>query len=78
MFLIECDGKKVLPTGDFRDHGYLGKGLYTMLEKHIIPQGIDVLITEGTNVGQRLKRVLSEQEISSQFRLPQPFTASKE
>jgi ribonuclease J len=39
-----------------------------MLEKHIIPQGIDVLITEGTNVGQRSKSVLSEQEISSQFR----------
>ena len=68
MFLIECDGKKVLHTGDFRDHGYLGKGLYTMLKKHIIPQGIDILITEGTNVGQRSKSVLSEQEISSQFR----------
>ena len=68
MFLIECDGKKVLHTGDFRDHGYLGKGLYTMLKKHIIPQGIDVLITEGTNVGQRSKSVLSEQEISSQLR----------
>jgi ribonuclease J len=68
MFLIECDGKKVLHTGDFRDHGYLGKGLYTMLEKHINTQGIDVLITEGTNVGQRSKSVLSEQEISSQFR----------
>lgn len=68
MFLIECDGKKVLHTGDFRDHGYLGKGLYTMLKKHIIPQGIDVLITEGTNVGQTSKSVLSEQEISSQFR----------
>ena len=68
MFLIECDGKKVLHTGDFRDHGYLGKGLYTMFEKHIIPQGIDVLITEGTNVGQKSKSVLSEQEISSQLR----------
>ena len=68
MFLIECDGKKVLHTGDFRDHGYLGKGLYTMLEKHINPQGIDVLITEGTNVGQRSKSVLSEQEISRQLR----------
>ena len=68
MLLIECDGKKVLHTGDFRDHGYLGKGLYPMLEKYIIPQGIDVLITEGTNVGQRSKSVLSEQEISLEFR----------
>ena len=52
MFLIECDGRKVLHTGDFRDHGYLGKGLYPMLEKYIIPAGIDVLITEGTNAGR--------------------------
>ena len=33
MFLIECDGMKILHTGDFRDHGYLGKGLFPMLEK---------------------------------------------
>jgi len=67
MFLIECDGKKVLHTGDFRDHGYLGKGLYRMLEKYIIPQGIDVLITEGTNVGQTSKSVASEHQIQRQL-----------
>lgn len=27
MFFIECDGKTVLHTGDFRDHGYNGKEL---------------------------------------------------
>ena len=58
MFLIECDGRKVLHTGDFRDHGYLGKGLYPMLEKYIISAGVDVLITEGTNVGQTSKSVI--------------------
>lgn len=26
MFLIEANGKSVLHTGDFREHGYLGKG----------------------------------------------------
>ena len=67
MFLIECDGRKVLHTGDFRDHGYMGKGLYSMLEKYIIPAGIDVLITEGTNVGQTAKSVIPEEEISRQL-----------
>ena len=67
MFLIECDGRKVLHTGDFRDHGYLGKGLYPMLEKYIIPAGIDVLITEGTNVGQISKSVIPEEEIRKQL-----------
>ena len=48
MFLVEADGKRILHTGDFRQHGYLGKGLLPTLEKYIAPQGIDVLITEGT------------------------------
>ena len=67
MFLIECDGRKIFHTGDFRDHGYLGKGLYPMLEKYIIPAGIDVLITEGTNVGQISKSVIPEEEIRQQL-----------
>lgn len=67
MFLIECDGKKILHTGDFRNHGYRGKGLYTMLENHVIPMGIDVLITEGTNVGQYSKSVAPERDICRQF-----------
>ena len=67
MFLIECDGKKILHTGDFRDHGYLGKGLYPTLEKYIIPQGVDVLITEGTNVGQASKSVIPEQALCCQL-----------
>ena len=68
MFLIECEGKKILHTGDFRDHGYLGKGLYSMLEKYIIPASIDVLITEGTNVGQASKSVMPEHKVCSDLR----------
>ena len=67
MFLIECDGKKILHTGDFRDHGYLGKGLSGMLDKYIIPKGIDILITEGTNVGQPAKSIVPENEIRQEF-----------
>lgn len=46
MFLVEAEGKRVLHTGDFRDHGYLGKGLYKVLDKYV--KEVDVLITEGT------------------------------
>ncbi|MFR9543261.1 MAG: MBL fold metallo-hydrolase [Rikenellaceae bacterium] len=46
MFLIEAEGKRILHTGDFRDHGYLGKGLYKVLDIYI--KEVDVLITEGT------------------------------
>lgn len=67
MFLIECDGRKVFHTGDFRDHGYLGKGLYPMLEKYIIPAGVDILITEGTNVGQTSKSVIPEDKICQEL-----------
>lgn len=27
MLLVECDRKRMLQTGDFRDHGFTGKGL---------------------------------------------------
>ena len=28
MLKIQCDGKTVLHTGDFRGHGYMGEGIY--------------------------------------------------
>ena len=45
MFLIEAEGRRILHTGDFRSHGFLGSGL-----KKILPLigHIDVLIIEGT------------------------------
>lgn len=48
MFLIEAGGKKILFTGDFRDHGIAGE--YNTLEKTIKRYigEIDILITEGT------------------------------
>lgn len=33
MFLIEADGKRIWHTGDYREHGYLGKGLFPTLKK---------------------------------------------
>jgi len=46
MFLIECDGKKVLHSGDFRTHGWTGKGVPSLLEQYV--RKVDVLICEGT------------------------------
>jgi len=64
MFLIEAEGKRILHTGDFRDHGYLGKGLLPMIEKLILPQGkIDFLITEGTMLSRLDERVRHENEL---------------
>ncbi|WP_315352707.1 MBL fold metallo-hydrolase RNA specificity domain-containing protein [Phocaeicola abscessus] len=46
MFLIEADGKRIWHTGDYRAHGYMGKGLFPTLKKYAT--NIDTLITEGT------------------------------
>ena len=67
MFLIEANGKRILHTGDFRDHGYLGKGLLPTIKKLILPQGrIDFLITEGTMLSRLGERVLHENELKKE------------
>ena len=45
MFLLDCEGKKILYTGDFRSNGR--KSFEPLLRK--LPK-VDVLITEGTNL----------------------------
>ena len=61
MFLIECEGKRILHTGDFRRHGYLGKGLFPTLEKYI--GKVNILITEGTMLGRSQEQVVTEHQI---------------
>jgi len=63
MLVVECDGKRVLHTGDFREHGYTGGKLMDVIEKYGIAGNIDVLITEGTNIGQADKKVMPEAEV---------------
>lgn len=65
MFLVETPDKKILHTGDYRDHGHRGhiikngKDINVMLEvikcyvRNFGKRKIDVLITEGTMVGTR-------------------------
>ncbi len=48
MFLLEAGGKKILFTGDFREHGIVGRNdrLERMVKKYI--GEVNILITEGT------------------------------
>lgn len=62
MFLIEVEGKRILHTGDFRGHGYLGKGLLPVIEKFI--GQVDVLVIEGTMLSRQQEEVLTEKALS--------------
>jgi len=67
MFLIEADEKRVLHTGDFRGHGYVGKGLIPTIEKYILGKGqIDLLITEGTMLSRLDEKVRHENELKKE------------
>ncbi|MCQ2336880.1 MAG: MBL fold metallo-hydrolase [Paludibacteraceae bacterium] len=63
MFKIECDNIKILHTGDFRQHGYIGKRLFDVLKIYI--KDVDILITEGTMLGRSQETVLHENDIKS-------------
>ncbi|MFI3298140.1 MAG: MBL fold metallo-hydrolase [bacterium] len=66
MLLIEAEGKKVLHTGDFRDHGYLGKGLEQFVPKYI--GQVDVLLTEGTMLGRQSEKVKHESDLQHELK----------
>ena len=63
LLMIECDGKKVVHTGDLREHGFLGKGLEAVLRQYLTD--VDVLITEGTMLSRDDEHTKSESEIQS-------------
>ncbi len=66
MFLIEAEGKKLLHTGDFRDHGYLGKGLRKFVPNYI--GQVDVLITEGTMLSRPTENIKSENDLQQRLK----------
>ena len=61
MFLIECDGKKVLHTGDFRTHGWTGGHFYDVLKKYI--GKVDALICEGTMLSRENGKIYRERDL---------------
>lgn len=80
MFLIEADGKKVLFTGDFREHGIAGaKNTLEKLVNTYIKE-VDVLITEGTMLSrmEEVKHNLIQTEEDLGRRAGELFQANKE
>ena len=63
MFLIESNGKKILHTGDFRLHGFRGKGVIPAIKKYV--GKIDLLITEGTSLSRESSKSMSEYELQN-------------
>ena len=68
MLKIKCDGKTILHTGDFRGHGYMGNGIYKVIDKFHIAGNVDILITEGTNVDNNTKSILLEYVLKKEFK----------
>lgn len=64
MFLIEAEGKRILHTGDFRLHGFKGKGVLPALEKYV--GQVDLLITEGTTLSRAGKETVTENGVERQ------------
>ena len=61
MFLIECDGKKVLHTGDFRTHGQRGHAVIKAIKKYV--GKVDCLICEGTTLTRENDELLTEAQL---------------
>lgn len=60
MYLIEADNKKIVHTGDYRNHGKKG----VLFEKNIKKIGkVDALITEGTSFGRSEEKYQTEEEL---------------
>lgn len=68
MLKIKCDGKTILHTGDFRGHGYMGNGIYKVIDKFHIAGKVDILITEGTNVDNNSKSICPESVLKKEFK----------
>jgi ribonuclease J len=64
MLLVESAGKRILYTGDFRRHGRKSVLVDRMMASP--PPNIDVLVTEGTNLGSD-KPVTTEVELERDF-----------
>ena len=66
MFKIEADGKSVLHTGDFRTHGFRGKGVKPTLEKYV--KKVDVLVCEGTTLNRTETKCETENDLKNRIK----------
>ena len=66
MFKIEADGKSVLHTGDFRTHGFRGKGVKPTLEKYV--KKVDALVCEGTTLNRTEVKCETENDLKNRIK----------
>ena len=64
-FLIESEGKKIIYSGDFREHGRKPGALARFLKN--VPEGVDALLLEGTLLGRDDEKHQTEEDIESEF-----------
>ena len=60
MYLIEGGGKRILHTGDFRNHGRRSEAFKISLNKI---GKVDLLITEGTTLTRKKDKYMTEKEL---------------
>lgn len=69
MFVIEMNGKRILYTGDFRDHGIPGEDTFEKMIREKVGK-VDILVTEGTMVSrfeeERNNTVRTEDELGTE------------
>lgn len=65
-FLIEAEGKTLLYSGDFRNHGRK-PGMIRDLLDHLRAKSIDVLIVEGTHFGSQREQGPTEYQLQDQI-----------
>ncbi len=61
-FEIEAEGKRVFYSGDFREHGYLGKTMKIIRDK--CAPCVDALLMEGTMFGREEEPDMTEQQLA--------------
>lgn len=66
MFKVEADGKSVLHTGDFRTHGFRGKGVKPTLEKYV--RKVDALVCEGTTLNRAETKCETENDLKNRIK----------
>lgn len=64
-FLIEAEGKKIIYSGDFRNHGRKENAFKYFL--NAAPKNIDASILEGTMFGRQNETVKTEQELEEEI-----------
>lgn len=66
MLKFHVDGKVIVHTGDFREHGRLGKTLLKDVEETIANEAVDILISEGTMMSRLDEEVVTEMQMEKQ------------